>query len=479
MRLRNVLVTMSSTAQRFKKGTSDVIDVLRELLARGDSDAVIQLVTKLMSTHDKQLREMFESARRRSTKNEGIDSKQLSMLVDELTKMAEQTAKDANDKLAAVAPVPPPAAKPQNEPRAPPPRRRPIPEHLPRVDNEIKVPAGLRACPGCGRGRDCIGHEMTSVIDIEPARVFVRVDRREKLACPACEGQVVMAPLGDKVVEGGAYGAALVADLIVGKYDDGLPLYRQHERFERLGLDMPTSSMGDQIAWGAELLQPIARALLDEVLGSDTMHMDGTAIPVLDRDEPGGIKVGQLWGYIGVDIRVQNEAALEQRRAVYLYTSTGMKVGQREGELGPEDVLEKRRGKGKPHVVADAAGIFDASFKKAGLIEVGCNMHGRRYFSKALDAKDARAALPLAAFKKLYDVEERLKGKRPDEKLALRDVESRPVYDELLAWAETYKKSEPPKSALGTAVRYLTNHLCRVGLSAGREGRSSRIALVI
>ena len=104
----------------------------------------------------------------------------------------------------------------------------------------------------------------------------------------------------------------------------------------------------------------------------------------------------------------------EAETALYLYASTGKKDGQRPGELGPADVLALRQG----YVVADAAGIFDSSFAREGIIECGCNMHARRYFTRALDAGDSRAALPLAAFKSLYQFEAQVRARDPAERLA-------------------------------------------------------------
>jgi transposase len=89
------------------------------------------------------------------------------------------------------------------------------------VPNAIAVPAEARACPRCGKERTCIGHDTTEVIDLIPAQVIVRVDQREKLACEDCDAEVVRAPVGDKVVEGGKYGDALVIDMLVSKYADG------------------------------------------------------------------------------------------------------------------------------------------------------------------------------------------------------------------------------------------------------------------
>jgi transposase len=107
---------------------------------------------------------------------------------------------------------------------------------------------------------------------------------------------------------------------------------------------------------------------------------------------------------------------------------------------------------------ADAAAVFDASFQREDLIEVGCNMHGRRYFVKALDAGDKRAAHPIAAFRALYDVEADARALDDDARLALRQSRSRPIYDELVRWCRTYEPTEPPSSLLGKAIGYLLNH---------------------
>jgi hypothetical protein len=200
--------------------------------------------------------------------------------------------------------------------------------------------------------------------------------------------------------------------------------------------------MADQITWATELLQPIWRGLQTAVLGAKVMHLDGTGLPALDRESPDGIVLGTLWGYVGGN------------QAVYLYTSTGKKVGQREGEVGPEEFLAKRKG----YVVADAAGIFDASFRSGERIEVGCNMHARRYFVKALEANDVRAAVPLAAFKALYDVEDALRKVDAQTRWAERQRKSKPVYEELVAWCQVYQPIEPPGSLLGKAIKYLLNH---------------------
>lgn len=319
---------------------------------------------------------------------------------------------------------------------------------LPRIDNPIAVPQAERQCPVCGAERMCIGHDVTEVIELVPAQVVVRVDKREKLACENCEGELVRAPVGDKVVSGGRLGSTLVAELVVNKYDDGLPLHRQKRRFERMGLELSVSTLADQVTWATDLLRPLWRLAIARVLAAKVMHLDATSLPVLDRDAQGGKRLGALWGYVG-----------DQDVAAYLYLSTAKKNAQRPGEIGPEEMLAQRVG----YTVADASNLFEASFERPELIECGCNMHGRRYWTKALDRGDARAALPLAAYKKLYEIEEKIRDLADEEKLAVRQAESKPVFDELIKWCTTYAPHEPPSSPLGAAIRYMTNHKDALG----------------
>jgi transposase len=455
-----------------------VLEVARELLAGGRSDDLLSLVTKLVEQNEDlatqaalattradaaaaraaDLQRQLERVQARYKKNEAVSRAQLVLLIDAMARgeAGDIPAGDddpraaANDRLRDKSGITEtdddePKTK---QPRERPPRRQPAPAHLPRVPNPLLIAAVERPCPRCGAERTCIGHETTEVIDLIPAQVIVRQDTREKLACSHCEAELVRGPLGDKVVPGGKFGDAFVIDLLVGKYSDGLPLHRQKERLARLGLVVPVSTLCDQITWIADLLRPLWRAAIAECIGSKIMHLDATGLPVLDHGAPGGKRIGALWGYVGDDV------------AAYIFASTGGAKGQKEGEMGPEDILALREG----YTVADASNVFDASFQSnPKLIECGCNMHGRRYYVKALDAGDKRAALPIAAYKKLYEIEEEIRDRDPDAKLVVRQAQSKPVFDELVAWAKTHQPYEPPTSKLGAAIRYLLNHRVPLG----------------
>jgi transposase len=439
-------VGVSDTATSEHQATTkelrgSVLDVVRELLAGGHDDEAIALVAKLVArVHELEL--LFAKACAGKNRSERISKGQLDLFLNKLDSIANGDLAAANKKLEEAAKQNGGRPEPPKPPKQPP-VRRPPPPGLRRVENPIPVPESERACPKCGKGRRCIAHETTPVIDLIPGEAIVRLDKREIVACDDCEAELARAPMGDKVVSGGAYGSMLVADLIVGKYKKGLPLYRQGEALKHMGLLMPSSSMADQITWGTDLLRPIWQHLSAQVLGAEIMQLDATGLPVRDKDSPKGIVLGALWGYVG-----------DGCAAVYLYTSTGKKLGQRPGELGPEEFLAKRTG----YVVADASNLFDGSFKSGARIEVGCNMHARRKFVKALEANDVRAAVPIAAFKALYDIEFTVKDATPEQRLEVRQARSKPVYDELIAWCQKYRPSEPPSSLLGKALQYQLNH---------------------
>ena len=449
----------------------DVLDVARALVADGHGDAILELVAKLdahnrdlavraaradaLATRNVELEKQLEKLLARVKKNETVSKAQLVLFADAIRRgeagdiLTDGDPRgDANDRLRDASGIDD-EEEPQTKPvRERPTGRKPAPEHLPRVPNVIAVPADARACPRCGKERTCIGHDATEVIDLIPAQVIVRVDQREKLACAECEAEVVRAPIGNKIVEGGKYGDALVIDMLVGKYADGLPLHRQRERYQRLGLEIPVATLVDQVRWSTDLLRPLWRAALAECIASKVMHLDATGLPVLDRGAPGGKRIGSLWGYVGDDV------------CAYLYASTGKARAQKPSEMGPEDILALREG----YTVADASSLFDASFaSRPNLIECGCNMHARRYYVKALDAGDTRAALPIAAYKKLYEIEDEIRGRDPEERLAMRREQSQPVFDELIAWAEVHQPFETPSSKLGEAIRYLLNHRIALG----------------
>lgn len=435
-----------------------VLEVLPKLLADGRIDEVLEAVQALVARNEHLERQLAALDRKRMKTNEGVSTDQLMLFVNKLRE--QQAVEDSDPALAAkqederlheraeaaAERARQKALAEKDKPKRSP-LKKPLPAELPRRDHIIEVPEAERACPKCGDERKVIGHDISEVVELIPAQIYIRRDKREKRACRTCEAAVVRAPRGNKIVIGGQLGCSVVAQIFVDKYDLGVPLNRQRKNFQRMGLPLSTSTLCDQVKWGTELLRPLWLEAIDQVFASHVMHLDGTGIDVLDRDHPKGKRRGALWSVAGA-------SATKPEIAAYFYTSTKKAKGQRDGELGPSEILAQRTG----ILVSDADTLFIEQRKRTDLIDCGCNMHARRYFVKALDAGDSRAALVLGAFKGLYQVEDDVREASAAERLAARREHSTPIYDDIVNWCLAYQRLEPPKSALGRAISYLLNH---------------------
>jgi transposase len=340
-----------------------VLEIVRKLLDERRDEQVVRLVAQLLARNGELEKRLAKRRLGADNESEGITSAQLEMFLAALKEEANAALQEANEKLQKAAKSP---EKPEAPPKPPkqPSVRRPIPDHLRRVENIIEVPQAERPCPFCGKDRKCIGHDVTLVIELLPPEVIVREDKRELLACvPACcdESELKRAPLGDKVISGGIYGSTLVSTMFVRKYDHNMPLHRIREELLRYGLDMPSASASDQIQWATDLLRPVWHQLQSDVLRAKLVQLDPTSIPVRDKDHGFAVQLGSLCAYVG-----------DSQLVAYLYSSTGKKNGQRVGELGPEDFLAMREGL----TMADASNAFDKSFARPALIELNCRVGG-------------------------------------------------------------------------------------------------------
>lgn len=445
-----------------------VLDVLVGLLdgLEGLEDErreeILATVRAVLARNEQLERQLAGLGRRGMKANEGVDHRQLRLLLEALDAREEhdegelETDEEAQAQAellrrraeAAAERARQKALAAKAEPKRRPVKKR-LPEHLERRDHLIEVPHGERPCPKCGQEREVIGHDVSEVVEFVPAKIYVRRDRREKRACRGCEAAVVRAPRGDKIVAGGQLGCSLVAELACNKYDLGLPLHRQRKVFQRMGLTLSTSTLGDQIKWAAELLRPLWLEAIDQVLASRVMHIDGSGLVTLDRDHPKGKRTGTLWNIVGAK-------STKPEVAAYCYASTkrARRDQGKHGEYGPVDILEQREG----IVVSDADTLFTKQRRRVDIIDAGCNMHARRYFSKALDAGDERAALIIGNFKYLYQVEEDVRDASDEERLAARREHSTPCYRDMIAWCKTVQRDEPPKSPFGRALAYLLRH---------------------
>jgi transposase len=317
--------------------------------------------------------------------------------------------------------------------------RRRLPDHLRREERRHLVPEAERPCPHCGGERVGIGWETSETLERVPASFYVIVDLREKLACRACEEGVAIAPAPEKVIEKGRPGPSLLADVIIGKYVDHLPLTRQHAIYRREGVDLAVSTMVDWVAAVATSLQPLAHRQEKLALVAHVLGADDTGIKVLDKDAPGGAKRGHLWCYIA-----------DAMYAVFRYTPDWSKEG-------PQTFLEKRRG----WLQADAYRGYDGIFarKDATAIEVGCWAHARRPFAELALDQDARAAPIIELIRALYAVEGRATddGVAADERLRRRQAESAPIVDAIARACVEIRGRHPPNDPLAKAAGYVIN----------------------
>jgi len=436
-------------------GTTE--EVVGQLVDEGDKAAVLSVVRRLELEIRKLMLDLAKAKEGPGRHSEGVTSDQLALLFDEL-KLARQkaeepdvVAQDEDDVLAGEGALDDELKKRAAKPEAPPvPRkRRDLPDSLPRVDNLLPVPEDARDCPDCHAPMVELAPEVMEVVDYEPGRVFVRRDIREVLACRANDCGVVRGPLGDKVIPGGIYGSQLIAHIVVSKYRMGVSLHRIREELMRMGFDMPSASISDQILWATDLLEPVWRALLDEVTHAHLMQLDGTGMPVHHKEKGKAqvVRRGTLWLAVG-----------DGCTAAVTYASSAHRVGVRDEDIGPEDLLRRRPG---GLVLADADTKFDRSFEREELTECGCAMHARRYFVKALDAGNKRAAVPLQAFKKIYAIEGLLvedQGLRGDELAAARRERAGPVWAHIHHWCTHIRDTLQPASKLAIAARYLLRH---------------------
>ncbi|MBM4028149.1 MAG: IS66 family transposase [Planctomycetes bacterium] len=300
-----------------------------------------------------------------------------------------------------------------------------------------EVPEPEKICKHCGRVMGHIGEDVTRRLEYVPGHFIEHEDHRDKFACGTCKDGVTTAPGPDKVIERSPADASVLAHVVVSKIVDYCPLHRLHRMFDRIGVDIPVSTMSDWVAQVADLLSPLADRLTERVLAAYIDQMDATGVRVLDPKSPDNIQRGTMWCYVG-----------DELDAVFRYTPTG------EGATGPWEFLAGRTG----YLQADAATVFDRLFKgrAASAVEVGCWSHARRKLTDLQDM-DCRVAYPLKLIARLFRIEHLAdaKGLSPDERVALRQERSRPVLEKIKRWLAAMHGSEPPGTDLAKAVGYM------------------------
>src|SRR5689334_5201172 len=370
-------------------------------------------------------------------RSERLDPDQLQLGLEDL----EQTA-------AAAEAAREEAAARGSTPRTPRVRRRNLgglPVHLPRV--EVLVDLEDKNCPCCGEALHVIGEDTSEMLDIVPAQLRVKVIRRPRYGCRACEGAVVQAPAPERPITGGMATEALLAHVLVAKYADFLPLYRQAQIFARQGIELDRSTLCDWVGRACWWLEPLWRLLRRHVMSSTRIFADDTRLPVLDPGR-GRTKTGCLWGYAIDDRPWQGSTPPAM---VYLYA-------------------EDRKGEHPAAHLAGFTGVLQvdgyAGFK--GLLTgrppdqiklAFCWAHCRRGFYEIHQSTGSPlAAEALRRIGELYKVEAEIRGRPAEERRTVRQERSRPIVDALHAWLTVQLARVSGKSGLAEAIRYALRH---------------------
>src|SRR3954453_11303106 len=288
----------------------------------------------------------------------GRSSEKLAREAEQL-ELAFESLKEAPAERLAAAPVV--AAAIEGAAEAQKPARRPLPDHLPREDALHPAPC---TCPSCGGTLRRIGEDITETLDYVPGRFKVIRHIREKLSCRACD-TVVAAPAPDHAIARGRAGAGLLAHIVVSKYDDHLPLYRQAEIFAREGVRLETSTLSGWVGATAAALKPLVDTLATDGLGGDILHVDDTPVPVL-APGTGKTKTGRLWTYVRDE---RPFAGSRPPAALFFYSP------DRKGEH-PQAHLKDFRGV----IHVDGYAGFNELFAGGQIAEAACWAHVRRKF---------------------------------------------------------------------------------------------------
>jgi transposase len=330
----------------------------------------------------------------------------------------------------------PPAATPRSEEKAKP-VRRPLPEHLPR---ERVVHEPSCNCPECGTAMKKIGEDVSEVLDYVPARFRVIRHVRPKLACPSCE-RIVQVQAPSRPIDRGLAGPGLLAHVLVSKYADHLPLYRQAQIYAREGVELERSTLAEWVGGCHRLLDPLVEALGRYVFAAGKLHADDTPVPVLDPGR-GRTKTGRLWTYVRDD---RPAAAAEPPAVLFRYSP------DRRGER-PRKHLENFTG----ILQADAYSGFGHLYEGGTIQEAACWAHARRAFYDIHQANQSPiAADALQRIGALYAIESEIRGRPPDERSAIRQSRAGPLLESLRGWLRETLSRISKKSELAKAISYV------------------------
>lgn len=326
---------------------------------------------------------------------------------------------------------PDPDAEPRRKPK-----RKPLPQNLPR--NEAVLSPG-EACGECGGSLKVLGEDVSEELDYVPGRFVVNRIVRPRMACTGCE-TICQAPLPSRPIEGGRPGAGLLAHVLISKYADHLPLYRQSQIFGREGIDLDRSTLCDWVGKATALLEPLADAIGRHVLSGPAIFADDTPLK-MQAPGNGRTRTARIWTYVRDE---RPWLGPDPPAAWYQFTV------DRKGEHPAHHLVGFE---GWMH--ADGYSGFNELYRSGGICEVACLAHIRRKFVDVFQSEGS--VIAEEAIKRiagLYGVEKAGRGRQPDERVQLRQDRAKPILDDLEAWLHAQLPRISGKSELAKAIRY-------------------------
>ena len=391
------------------------------MAAKGEADAEIE---RLQSIVDAFMRHRF------GARSEQLDPDQLQLGLEDVETALGQ-ARAARD--AAI-------GKPSSDrPRKA--NRGSLPAHLERIEQVVDVEEvdGIRACPCCGGALHQIGEDVAERLDVVPITFRVLVTRRPRYGCRSCESAIVQAPAPARIVEGGIPTEALIAQVLVAKYADHLPLYRQAQIYARQGIQLDRSTLADWVGRAAWYLRSLRDHILERLRRSERLFADETTAPVLDPGR-GRTKTGQLWAYARDDRPWGGD---DPPMVAYVYAA------DRKGERA-----EAHLGDFAGILQVDGYGGYTALAKRRQQIVLAfCWAHVRRKFYELADNSPVAIEV-LQRIAALYKIEDDARGASAEQRQQIRQERSRVIIDDLRIYLETKSRQVSAKAKLGEAIRY-------------------------
>lgn len=306
-------------------------------------------------------------------------------------------------------------------------KRLALPAHLPR-EEQILLPEGIDEISSIK-----IGEKVTETLEYTPGKLYVIKTVRP--VYKQADQQISVVDLPTQVIPSGNAGASLLAYLLVSKFIDHLPFYRQVQIFKRDGMKLPESTISGWFKKTCELLVPLYELMVAHISEADYIQADESPIPVVSNQKPGSTHKGYQWVFL----------LPKSKMVVFEYHPSRSKSV-------PWQVLENFKG----CLQTDGYAGYDALGKQDGITHIGCLAHARRKFEVALDNDARRAQHALVEMQKLYAIERKAAEKclPPDQIKQMRQIEALPILDELKQWLQDQYGQVLPKSSIGKAIAY-------------------------